>query len=100
MTEEIEKLRKPQKKPVRYFSDVNKVDPNDVEHIKVDNKKKSIGFKGEVIQVKEKVKYFPRSKWDNKRPAPGSNKFLKQKRNRKFVELKVDPYAKQRHSRK
>lgn len=97
MSEEAEKLRKPQKKPVRYFSDVNKVDSGDVERIKVDNKKKAIAFKGEVIQVKEKAKFFPKSKWNNKRPDKVGNKFMKHKNS---VKIEVDPYAKDRHTRK
>lgn len=93
MSEEIEKFKKPQKKTVRYFGDVNKGD--DVEHIKVDTTKKAIPFKGDVIQVQEKAKFYGKSIWKNKRPEP-QNRF---KRNRKAIKVEVDPYAKQRHSR-
>lgn len=99
MSEEIEQLKKSQKKPtVRYFDQVNKVDSDDVEHIKVNNNKKSIPFKGEVIQVQEKAKFYAKSKWNNKRPENVRNKFNKHKRS--LVKLEVDPYAKDRHSRK
>lgn len=97
MTEEIEKLKKPQKKPVRYFSDVQKFDESTVEHVEVNKKKKSNAFNGEVIQVQEKAKFYGKTIWKNKRPANGQNKFV---RNRKPIKVEVDPYAKQRHSRK
>lgn len=98
MSEEIEKLQKPQKKKtVRYFGDVNKIESEDVEHIKVDNKKKPIPFKGEVIQVKEKAKFYAQSKWNNKRPENPRNQFKKPKKS--LVKIHVDPYAKDRHSR-
>lgn len=95
MSEEIEKFKKPQKKPVRYFSDVNKVDEENVERIEVSNKKKANPFKGEVIQVQEKARFYGKSIWKNKRPDN-----FKPKRNRKAIKVEVDPYAKDRHSRK
>lgn len=98
MSEEIEKLKKPTKMPiVRYFGETNKVDTGDVEHIKVNNKKKAIDFKGDVIQVREKAKYYAQSKWNNKRPENARNMMNKKKK--PFVKLEVDPYAKERHSR-
>lgn len=99
MSEEIEKLKKPQKKPtVRYFGEINKIESDDVEHIKVNNKKASIPFKGEVIQMQEKAKFYAKSKWNNKRPENPRNKFNKRKKN--LVKIEVDPYARDRHSRK
>lgn len=98
MSEEIEKLKKPEKKTVRYFSDVRKNESEDVEQIKVNNKKKAIPFKGEVIQVQEKAKYYAKSKWNNKRPE--NARFGHNKRKRSLVKLEVDAYAKDRHSRK
>lgn len=99
MSEEIEKLKKPQKKAVvRYFGDGNKVASDDTEHIKVDNKKKPIGFHGEVIQVNETAKFYAKSKFKNKRPENARNKFKKRKKD--LVKIEVDPYAKERHSRK
>lgn len=98
MTEEIEKLRKPQKKPVRYFSETNnKHDEDKIERIEVNTKKKGNPFKGDVIQVQEKAKFYGKTIWKNKRPEKGQNKF---KRNRKPIKVEIDPYAKQRHSRK
>lgn len=99
MSEEIEKLKKTQKKPiVRYFGDGNKVDTEDAEHIQVNNKKKPIGFHGEVIQVDETAKFYAKSKFKNKRPENARNKFKKRKKD--LVKIEVDPYAKDRHSRK
>lgn len=98
MSEEIEKLQKPQKKAVRYFGDVNRVKSEDVEHITVNTKKKSTSFDGEVIQVKEKAKFFAKSKWKNKRPENARNNFKRPKK--PLVKLEVDPYARDRHSRK
>lgn len=98
MSEEIEKLKRPQKKPVRYFSEVNnKNDEDKIERIEVNTKKKGLPFKGDVIQVQEKAKFYGKTIWRNKRPEKGQNKF---KRNRKAIKVEVDPYAKQRHSRK
>lgn len=99
MSEEIEKLKKPQKKPiVRYFGDGNKVESEDAEHIKVNNKKNPIGFNGEVIQVAETAKFYAKSKFKNKKPENGRNKFIKRKKG--LVKIEVDPYARDRHSRK
>lgn len=100
MSREIEKLKNPQKKPtVRYFGEINnKIESDDVEHIKVNNKTKPIPFKGEVIQVQEKAKFYAKSKWNNKRPENPRNKFNKRKKN--LVKIEVDPYARDRHSRK
>lgn len=99
MSEEIEKLKNPQKKAtVRYFSETNRVDSQDAEHIHVNNKKKAIPFKGEVIRVQEKAKFFAKSKWNNKRPDHPQN--LMKKRKKGLVQIEVDPYAKERHSRK
>lgn len=99
MSEEIEKLKKPQKKPVvRYFGDGNQVKTEDAEHIKVNNKKRPIGFTGEVIQVEEKSKFYAKSKFKNKRPENARNRFHKHKKG--LVQIKVDPYARDRHSRK
>lgn len=98
MSEEIEKFKKPEKKPVRYFSDVKKDDSADVERIKVSNQKKAIPFKGDVIRVQEKEKFYAKSKWDNKRPE--NARHGQQKRKKSLVKLEVDPYAKDRHSRK
>lgn len=99
MSEEIEKLRKPEKKTtVRYFGDSNKVKSDDAEHISVSSKKKPIHFSGEVIQVQEKAKFFAKSKWDNRRPQNTQNLLRKRKKN--LVQIEVDPYAKDRHSRK
>lgn len=98
MSEEIEKLSKPQKKKtVRYFGEVNKIESEDVEHIKVDNKKKPNSFDGEVIQVQEKAKFYAKSKWNNKRPE-NPRKFNKPKKG--LVKIEVDPYARDRHTRK
>lgn len=97
MSEEIEKLKKPQpKKTVRYFGEVNKIESEDVEHIAVNNKKKAIPFKGEVIQVQESEKFYAK-KWHNKRPDNARDKFIKRKK--KLVKIEVNPYAKDRHSR-
>lgn len=98
MSEEIEKLKKPEKKVVRYFSDVNKSESGDVEQIKVNNKKKAISFNGDVIRVQEKAKFYAKSKWDNKRPENAKN--WQNKRKKGLVKIEVDPYAKERHSRK
>lgn len=100
MSEEIEKLKKPQKKPiVRYFGDGNKLDSSeDAEHIKVNNKKEPIGFNGEVIQVEETAKFYAKSKFKNKKPENPRNKFIKRKKG--LVKIEVDPYARDRHSRK
>lgn len=98
MSEEIEKFKKPQKKTVRYFGEVNKIESGDVEHIKVNSKQKSIGFKGEVIQVQQKEKFFAKSKYKNKRPENVRNTFKKPKK--QLVKIEVDPYARDRHSRK
>lgn len=99
MNEEIEKLKKPQKKAtVRYFSETNRIDSGDTEHINVNNKKKAVSFKGEVIQVQEKAKFYAKSKWKNKRPANPQN--LMKKRRKDLVQIQIDPYAKDRHSRK
>lgn len=98
MSEEIEKLKKPQKKPIRYFGDGNQVKTEDAEHIKIDNEKNPIGFSGEVIQVEEKSKSYAKSKFKNKKPENVRNKFHKQKKG--LVQIKVDPYARDRHSRK
>lgn len=99
MSEEIERLQKPQKKAtIRYFGDTNKVDSGDAEHINVNNRNKAIPFKGEVIQVKERAKFYSQSKWNNKRPENVQN--LMHKKKRTLVKLEVDPYAKERHSRK
>lgn len=99
MSEEIEKLKKPQKKPiVRYFGDGNKIKTEDAEHIKVNNKKKPIGFSGEVIQVDEQAKFYAKSKFHNKRPEHARKKFHKHKKG--LVKLQVDPYARERHARK
>lgn len=98
MSEEVEKLKKPVKKPVRYFSDVNKVKNEDVEQIPVNNKKKASLFKGEVIQVQEKAKFYAKSKWNNKRPE--NARHGPNKRKKSLVKIEVDPYAKERHSRK
>lgn len=98
MSEEIEKLKKPSKKAttVRYFGQVNKIEKeDDVEHIKVDNKKKPIAFKGEVIEVQETAKFYAKSKWNNKRPGNARSKHKKP-----LVKIEVDPYARDRHSRK
>lgn len=97
MSEEIEKFKKPEKKTVRYFSDVNKTDAGDVEQINVNNKKKAIAFKGEVIQVQKREKFYAQSKWNNKRPENVRNPFNKRKKS--LVKIEVDPYAKDRHSR-
>lgn len=100
MSEEIEKLKKPQKKPiVRYFGDGNKIDSEDAEHIKVNNKKKPIGFHGEVIEVNETAKFYAKSKFKNKKPENARNKFNKHKK-KPLVKIEVDPYARDRHSRK
>lgn len=98
MADEIEKLKKPTKKPVaRYFSDTKQNDTEDVERIKVDSKKKAESFKGDVIKVQEKVKFFPQSKWNNR---SGNQKGKFQKNKNKNLQLKVDPYARERHSSK
>lgn len=98
MSEEIEKFKKPQKRTVRYFGETNKVDSNDTEHINVNNQKKAIQFKGEVIQVQEKAKFYAKSKYANIRPE--YPRHLIKKKKRSLVKLDVDPYAKERHSRK
>lgn len=98
MSEEIEKLQKPQKKPVRYFGDVKKFESTDVEHIPVNPKQKSNSFNGEVIKVQQKAKFFAKSKWQNQRPENVRNNFKKPKK--QLVKLEVDPYARDRHSRK
>ncbi|XP_031626620.1 WD repeat-containing protein 46 [Contarinia nasturtii] len=98
MNEEIEKLKTPVKKPVRYFSDVRKVESEDVEQIQVNNKKKATSFKGEVIQVREKEKFYAKSKWNNKRPE-NVKQYGQNKRKKSLVKIEVDPYAKDRHSR-
>lgn len=97
MSEEIEKLKKPEKKVVRYFSDVNRVNKDDVEQINVNNKKKAIPFKGEVIEVQNKAKFYAKSKWKNKRPENAKQGWNKRKKS--LVKLEVDPYAMNRHSR-
>lgn len=96
MSEVIEKLKKPEKKTVRYFSDVNKNDSGDVERINV-NSKKAATFEGEVIQVQQKAKFYAKSKWDNKRPE--NAKHGHNKRKKSLVKIEIDPYAKDRHSR-
>lgn len=98
MSEQNGKVKKPQKKPVRYFGEVNnKNDDDKIERIEVNTKKKGLPFKGDVIQVQEKAKFYGKTIWRNKRPEKGQNKF---KKNRKAIKVEVDPYAKQRHSRK
>lgn len=99
MADEIEKLKKPAKKQiVRYFSDKKSDDSEPVERIKVNNKKQAQDFKGNVIRVREKAKFFiPKSgKWNSS--AQQKQKFQKNKK--KKLELTIDPYAKERHSRK
>lgn len=100
MSEEIGKLKKPQQKRIaRYFGDGNKLESaDDAEHIRINNKKKPIGFNGEVIQVEETAKFYAKSKFKNKRPENGRNKFMKRKKG--LVKIEVDPYARDRHSRK
>lgn len=98
MSEEVEKLKKPTaKKPVRYFSDINKDGSTDVRQIKPNFSKKP-AFDGEVIQVDGREKFYGKSKWKNKRPGGNHNKFVK--RNKKMVQLQIDPYARDRHTRK
>lgn len=97
MSEEIEKFKKPEKKTVRYFSEINKIESENVEQIKVTNKKKALPFNGEIIQVGKKEKFYAKSKWNNKRPEHvrhGQNK-----RKKSLVKIEIDPYAKDRHSR-
>lgn len=79
MSEEIEKLKKPQKKPVRYFSEVNnKNDEDKIERIEVNTKKKGLPFKGDVIQVQEKAKFYGKTIWRNKRPEKGQKQIQKE----------------------
>lgn len=83
------------KPAARYFGAVKKDEVADIQHIPVDIKKKSKSFKGDVIHVEEKAKYFARSKWSTK------GKLTKQKNQKKLnIKLTVDPYAIQRHSSK
>lgn len=99
MSEEIEKLKNPsKKKTVRYFSDVKKEEPTEVQHIQVNINKKAESFKGEVIQVDGRERFYGKTKWRNKRPEKINHKLLR--RNKKMVQIKIDPYAYDRHSRK
>lgn len=94
MSDEIEKLKGPSKRPVRYFSDRSAV--TRTEHIKTDQSKKPVAFHGEVIHVKETEKFSTKLKYTNKRPDK-PNPFLKNKK--RFVKLQIDPYALDRHRR-
>lgn len=99
MSGEIEKPKNPsKKKTVRYFGDVNKDESTDAQHRKVDANKKAESFNGEVIHVDGREKFYGKTKWKNKRPEKNQNKFIK--RNKKMVQIKLDPYAYDRHSRK
>lgn len=96
MADEIEKLKKPTKKPVvRYFSDNKQGDTETVERIKVNSERKAEAFKGDVIRVKEKVRFVPKSKWNNR---SGDQRDRFQNNKRKNLQIKVDPYARERHS--
>lgn len=98
MSEEAEK--KPAvKKTARYFSQRLDDDDQNVKHIKTDQSQKPVAFDGEVIEVKSKARFFPKSKFDNKRPDKNQNPFLKHKNKRKFVKTEIDPYALDRHRR-
>lgn len=98
MSEEVGSSAVPKKKPiVRYFSDAKRTDGAEgVERIKTDQSRKPHAFVGDVIAVKEKAKFFGKSKWQNRRPDVVGQY---QKGKRKMVQLKVDPYARERHSR-
>lgn len=81
------------KKPIaRYFGGISKDDDKDVEHIPVDIKKKTKPFKGDVIRVDEKPKFFPKAKWSKE------GKLHHIKKGNKPREVKIDPYALQKHS--
>lgn len=93
---EAKKSVKP--RPVaRYFGAIQKDDSKDTQHIPVDIKKKTKPFKGDVIEVGTKAKPFGKTKWISQKRAQQQNKHYK---NRKNLNITVDPYALQRHSRK
>lgn len=99
MSEEADKKKTVKKRPVaRYFGALSQDDKKDVERIQVDVKKKPKSFQGDVIQVEEKAKYFPKAKWASK--GKGANKTKQKSVKRPKLSLKVDPYAIQKHSRK
>lgn len=92
---EAKKAVKP--RPVaRYFGAIEKDDKKEVERVSVDVKKKPKSFEGDVINVETKAKPFGKTKWNNQKGAYKNSKHFK---NRKHLQLKVDPYALQRHSR-
>lgn len=94
MSEATDSKKVFKKKPVaRYFGAGASVDHKDVQRIPVDIKKKTAPFKGDVIKVDEKAKFFFKSKY-SKQGKLKNSKFLKPKN----VKLKVDPYALQKHS--
>ena len=96
MSEEAGTKKTVTKRPVaRYFGAVNKDENKGVERIPVDAKKKPIAFKGDVIKVEEKAKYYAKAKWASK--GKGANKNAK---GRKNIHQKVDPYALHKHSSK
>lgn len=92
---ETEEKKPAKPKPVaRYFGALkDEENSKDVQRIPVNIKKKAKSFEGDVIQVEAKAKRFDKTVWQNRK---GMKKHFK---NRKPVQLSVDPYALQRHSR-